>query len=74
MADALCVGGPLHGLRRSTQANTWLAWTRGGPDGQRLERHGYEKRMAFRDGRRVIWWQWNMKPRWTSAGIKGPKQ
>lgn len=74
MVDALCVGGPLHGLRRPIQGTTWLARTCGGPDEQGFERHAYDLRMAFREGRRVRWWQWRMKPRWTSAGIKGPKQ
>lgn len=74
MTDVLCVGGPLHGLRRPAYASVWLHRTCGGPDGQGVERHAYDMRIAFRDGRRIRWWQWRMKPRWTAAGIKGPAQ
>ena len=63
----LCVGGPLHGLRRATNFPSIGAYTR---DLDGTTDHVYQLRSWA--GRR--WWSWKMRGhRCLRAGYKGPK-
>lgn len=74
MNAIMCVGGPLHGLKRAPDARVYVQPTLGGPDGQGLVYHQYDIQLAYRNGRPIYWWRWRMKPRWSSAGIMGPRR
>lgn len=63
----LCVGGPLHGLRRAAGVPV-LAHTTFGPPPIRFVSHYYD----------LDWnkncWRWRMVPRWPVAGFVKPKR
>lgn len=64
----LCVGGPLHGLRRATGGVPVLAHPTIGPHPIGIVRHVYDLDMARGC------WRWRMVPRWPVAGFVKPKR
>lgn len=71
----LCVGGPLHGLRRNAVGFEMHHSTMGGPGSQGLMscwglvRHTYIHRITA-SGRHF--WEWKIIPRWDRAGFMKP--
>ena len=65
----LCVGGPLHGLRRNAVGFEMHHSTMGGPDSWGMLRHTYSRQITA-NGRHF--WQWQIIPRWTRAGFMKP--
>lgn len=67
----LCVGGPLHGLRRDVRAARLLHRTYGGPENEGAVTHKYDMRRGA-DGR--LFYRWQMTPRWLRAGFIRPSR
>ena len=65
----LCVGGPLHGLRREVHAARLLHRTWGGPENEGFVTHKYDLRRCA-DGR--LFYHWQMTSRWLLAGFIRP--
>jgi hypothetical protein len=68
----LCVGGPLHGLRRPCLPGgvSYVHFT-AGPAPLRIVEHKYFRRLLS-DGRAFLVWQ--ITPRWPVAGFVKPRR
>jgi hypothetical protein len=66
----LCVGGPMHGVRREVIVGSIGCNTLGGPEREWMLHHTYLlRRYVTPDGRVLRAFVWQIIPRWTRAGF-----